>query len=128
MKDDAWNRLDRVVMTKNLIDQKETEFTQDSFRLLFPLFMSVMFKRYENGFHLDRNLMESVIAPFMPNQFTTVVNPGDKGGSGGGRQGNQGGGAFRYVRIPNRYDFDTLDESRRGFSDHLPVVFKLKSN
>ncbi len=101
IKDDAWNRLDRVIVTKNLIDQKDMEFAQESFRILFPQFMSFNFKRYENGppQNKGKNIKDSA---------------------------SNGSNGFRYVRIPNRYNFDTIDESRRGFSDHLPIVFKLR--
>jgi hypothetical protein len=30
------------------------------------------------------------------------------------------------VRVPFRYNFDTIDEKQRGFSDHVPMIFKLK--
>ena len=108
VKDDSWSHFERIVVTKNLIDQKEMEFAQESFRIIFPQFMSFNFKRYNNG----------------PSQGDNFLSP----------MGNNGqpspdpSGGFRYVRIPNRYNFDTPDESRRGYSDHLPIVFKLRVN
>ena len=45
IKDDTWNRLDRIFVTRNLIDRQGMEFAQESFRLLFPRFMSFKVKR-----------------------------------------------------------------------------------
>lgn len=99
-KDDTWNHLDRIAVTQNLIDQKDIEFVQDSFRLLFPEFMSFYLKRGNNPAN-ERN------------HFDPLANNGPIGPE-------------RVIRVPNRYNFDTLDETKRGFSDHLPVVFKLR--
>lgn len=92
VKEDVWNRLDRVVVTQNLIDQKDIEFAQESFRIPFPAFMSFMLRRYNN--------------------FNT--------------RADNSAGNYRMVRVPNKYNFETLEEEKRGFSDHLPVVFKLR--
>jgi len=113
VKDDIWSRLDRIAVTKNLIDQKEMEFAQESYRILFPQFMSFNFKRFNNGSQ-DRSPLSPMKSPMI--------------GQGGQTPDPSNGGKFRYIRIPIRYDFDTLDISRRGYSDHLPVVFKLRMN
>ena len=105
IKDDTWNRLDRVVTTQNLIDGKDIEFAQESYRLLFPQFMSFMVKRYDRGPGFMFNNLNPV-------NIVNFNNPGSE--------------SFRWLRVPNRYNFDTPDESKRGFSDHLPVVFKLR--
>lgn len=76
-KDNVWNRFDRVIMTKSLNDSAAIEFVPESFRILFPEFMSF---RSAKG------------------------------------------------RIPNKYNPFTEVEEQMGFSDHLPVVFKLKVN
>lgn len=104
-KEDVWNHLDRVVVTQNLMDQRDMEFVQDSFRLPFPEFMSYPKKRFDNAKEGgDGNFLSPL--DFFPQ---------------GGPNGNG-----RVLRVPNRYDFNTLDESKRGFSDHLPVIFKLR--
>jgi hypothetical protein len=36
------------------------------------------------------------------------------------------GTAGKKVRVPFSYNFDTTEEKQRGFSDHVPFIFKLK--
>lgn len=110
VKDDIWNRLDRVIVTKNLIDQKNIDFAQESYRILFPMFMSFNFKRFNNP-------------PFPQDSFMAPTKGMDLGEE---VMNLSQSGNFRYVRIPFRYNFDTNEESKRGYSDHLPVVFKLR--
>lgn len=103
VKDDLWNRLDRIAVTQNLIDQKDMEFVQESLRIPFPQFMSFNLRRYNSMPNEEGQPMSSDFAP-------SYAPAGD----------------YRMVRVPNKYNFDTLDESKRGFSDHLPVIFKLR--
>lgn len=104
VKDDTWNHLDRIAVTQNLIDGRGAEFAQESLRLVFPEFMSFNLRRYNNTNNNDEQLLS-------PLNFLPKFAPS---------------GDYRVIRVPNRYNFDTLDESKRGFSDHLPVVFKLR--
>lgn len=124
MKDDVWNRLDRIIVTKNLIDQKNMEFAQESYRILFPQFMGFNFKRFNNPQqHGFQSPLEGV------DLGADVMTLGNKSGDRPPLSPSQpppSSEDFRYVRIPNRYNFDTNDESKRGYSDHLPVVFKLR--
>jgi hypothetical protein len=85
-KEDTWSDLDRLVMTQNLMDGKSIEFSPESLRYPFPMFMSKWIKI------------------------------GDPKSSSFGKK----------VRVPFRYNFDTNDEVQRGFSDHVPMIFKLK--
>lgn len=98
IKDDVWNEFDRIEVTKNLTNQKGIEFIQDSFRIIFPEFMGITRKRFEN---------ESEQKFKSQNSDEPTKN-------------------FKYVRVPNAYNFETNNEAQRGFSDHLPVVFKLR--
>lgn len=74
-KNSAWNLLDHVAMTKNLYDGTGTEFLPESYRILFPAFMS----------------------------FNSNGN-----------------------RVPYSYNFFANTPETAGYSDHLPVVFKIK--
>lgn len=104
-KEDVWNHLDRVVITQNLADKRDMEFVQDSFRIPFPEFMSFYLKRGGKNNHEEHQ-------PLSPMRSTPEAN---------GPVGPE-----RVLRVPNRYNFETLDESKRGFSDHLPMIFKLR--
>lgn len=103
-KDDVWNHLDRLIVTQNLIDQKDMEFAQESLRVPFPQFMSFNLRRNNKTTNEDNQLLSPM------DLFPTLAPAGE----------------YRMVRVPNRYNFDTLDENKRGFSDHLPVIFKLR--
>lgn len=107
IKDDSWNRLDRIVVTQNLIDGQGIEFAQESLRIPFPQFMSYLMRRYNNA-------NEGGEGFFSPLDFLESFGANGKNGS------------YRIVRVPNKYNFNTLDEAKRGFSDHLPVIFKLR--
>jgi hypothetical protein len=98
-KDDTWSPLDRIAVTQNLIDQKDMEFAQESLRILFPQFMSFNWRRYSDASNNNNSDDGTVSSPIAES---------------------------RIVRVPHRYNFDTNDETKRGFSDHLPVVFKLR--
>jgi hypothetical protein len=104
-KEDSWSPLDRIVVTRNLIDQQGMEFAPESYRLLFPQFMSFNLRRNSSINNDDDGTMRSkasVPAPGVPGEET------------------------RIIRVPFRYNFDTTEEAKRGFSDHLPVIFKLR--
>ncbi len=104
IKDNTWNRLDRIVVTQNLIDQNDIEFAQESLRIPFPEFMSFNRRRYNSAVNEDNT-------PSSPMGLGPAFAPSSD---------------YRIIRVPNKYNFDTLDESKRGFSDHLPVIFKLR--
>jgi hypothetical protein len=53
--------------------------------------------------------------PMFMSKWIKLFNPLENGSS-----------ANRKVRVPFRYNFDTNDEAQRGFSDHVPMIFKLK--
>lgn len=106
IKDDVWNEFDRIEVTQNLVNQKGIEFVQDSFRILFPEFMSLTKKRFENDFNQNfRDKNKSKTRRF------TEEEPSKN---------------FKFVRVPKTYNFDLSEEEDQGYSDHLPVVFKLR--
>ena len=105
VKDDSWNHLDRIIVTQNLIDGKDIEFAQESLRIPFPAFMSYVLRRTPN-FNNEDYFFQS------PFDFSNTWNPPQ--------------GDYRMIRVPYRYNFEAIDETKRGFSDHLPVIFKLR--
>jgi hypothetical protein len=109
IKDDVWNHLDRIVVTKNLIDGTDMEFAQESLRIPFPAFMSFNLRRSNNPPGRSNHNGNHLMTPL------DLVNFNEPPA-----------GDYRIIRVPNKYNFETLDESRRGFSDHLPMIFKLR--
>lgn len=71
-----WQKLDRVLLSKNLIDDEGLEFIPSSFKIFAPKFI----------------MKEKKGEPF---------------------------------GVPRRYNFQTTDEEWLGFSDHLPIIFRI---
>lgn len=93
---DKWQKFDRIIGSADLIDGQGIELVTNSYRILFPKFMS-----YSRG---ANSVEDNIPDGFIPFDYQ----------------------AEKENRVPLRYDFFTNDDSRRGFSDHLPVLFKIK--
>lgn len=87
-RDKVWDEFDRVILSPNLTSNLQVQFLPDSFRIIFPEFMSIS--------HTERSPL-----------------PGN--GTGG-----------KQIRIPFEYNFFANTPTEAGYSDHLPVVFKLR--
>lgn len=87
-KDRRWNLLDQVILSKNLKDRRGIEYVPESYRIVFPKFMSKDLKL--KSFNIKEIDTEGV------------------------------------VRVPLKYNFFSTDPNTLGYSDHLPIVFKLR--
>lgn len=134
IKDDVWNDFDRILVTKDIMNPKGIEFVQDSYRILFPEFMSFVKRRFDNNpskgkqGHRTSPLPSPQVSPQISSQVSPQISSqlSNQPYSDLHSSSEEPSNGSRMIRVPNRYNFDTTNESQRGYSDHLPVVFKIR--
>lgn len=95
MKDNTWNHLDRIFVSKNLMDGEGTDVVAESFRIVAPDYLLKPVK-------------------FDPNK---KANEGlDEGARG----------KLCEFSAPKRYFHNATNPHAAGFSDHLPLVVKIR--